>query len=294
MPIQKENSTFNSLRLIEDTRLLDETPFFSILVRMKNEEKMLPYFIKSLLSQITNYKFELIFLDSGSEDKSIDIVTEKCHDYLLYGIDPIDFSFSKTCNFLVECARAPNCILLSAHVEIIGNDFLQRLGEGIENGIECGYFRQVVNHNNGYSLYDVLTLNKSFPEHTEPVVFTATDKKGLRFSNAGSFFKTSLVDETTFPDVVASEDFLWASSVIDKNHQVYYIPTLVIAHSHNERLADITKRVNINKRSLYGDKPMYLKGIVLFIALFVMLLFMGTGLKRSLAYALAHAKGYLK
>ncbi|APG18790.1 hypothetical protein A3780_14915 [Kosakonia radicincitans] len=291
---QKEKTSFDSLRLVKDVRGFDEAPFFSILVRMKNEEKMLPHFIKSLSAQVTNYTYELIFLDSESKDDSIEIVMENCENFVIYSINANEFSFSKTCNFLVESARAPNCILLSAHIEIIGNDFLQRLGDAIEKGSECGYFRQVVNHNNGYSLYDVLTLNKSFPERRDARVFSVTDKKGLRFSNAGSFFKTRLAIETTFPDVAASEDFLWASSIIDKNHLVHYVPSLTIAHSHNESLEDITKRVNINKRVLYGDKPAYKKSFMMFMALFLMLLFSGSGLRKSCAYALAHAKGYLK
>lgn len=291
---QKEKTSFNSLCLVKDARCLNEVPFFSILVRMKNEEEMLPHFIKSLFAQVTAYNFELIFLDSESKDESINIVMASCENFVIYTINASEFSFSKTCNFLVECARAPNCILLSAHVEIIGNNFLQRLGEEIEKGIECGYFRQIVNHNNGYSLYDVLTLNKNFPESKDAKVFSVTDRKGLRFSNAGSFFKTSLAIETVFPDVPASEDFLWASSVIDKNHHVYYIPTLAIAHSHNESLDDITKRVNINKRALYGNKRVYKKSLIMFMVLFLMLLFSGAGLKKSYAYASAHAKGYLK
>ncbi|SCB95301.1 glycosyltransferase [Kosakonia oryziphila] len=291
---QKEKTWFDSLRVVKDVRNLDETPFFSILVRMKNEEKMLPHFIKSLSAQLTSYNYELIFLDSESKDNSVEIVMENCKNFIIYAINANEFSFSKTCNFLVECARAPNCILLSAHIEMIGDDFLQRLGEEIEKGSECGYFRQVVNHNNGYSLYDVLTLNKSFPARKETKIFSMADKIGLRFSNAGSFFKTNLAIETAFPDVAASEDFLWAISVIDKNHHVHYIPSLTIAHSHNESLKDITKRVNINKRVLYGDKPAYKKSFIMFVVLFLMLLFSGSGLKKSCAYASAHAKGYLK
>lgn len=294
MQMQKNNITFNSLHLIKDARYLDATPFFSILVRMKNEEKMLPHFIKSLYSQMAGYSFELIILDSGSNDNSLDIVMDNCHNYLLYGINPDEFSFSKTCNFLVSHARGQYCILLSAHIEMTSNDFLKRLGDYIINGAECGYFRQVVNHHNGYSLYDVITLNKSFPAQQEVQVFSEENSRGLRFSNAGSFFKTSLAIETKFPEVIASEDFLWASNIIKKNHIVYYIPTLIIAHSHNENLEDITKRVNINKRALYGDKAVYSKCVLMFIALFIMLLFSNFGAKKSFLYALAHAKGYLK
>lgn len=294
MQLQRGKTVFKTLRLLKDSRDENKKPFFSILVRMKNEEKMLPFFLNSLTSQITDYSFEIVFLDSGSVDTSINIVSKQNIDYVLYSIDCSEFSFSKTCNFLVEHARAPYCIFLSAHVELIGNNFLQQLGGYIENGLKCGYFRQVVNHNNGYSLYDVLTLNKSFPEGTDPLVFEHQKYKKLRYSNAGSFFETRIALETPFPDVIASEDYLWGVNIIKEGLKVYYLPMLHISHSHNEKYNDITKRVKINKLALFGDKLILKKAIVNFVGLFVMLLVSGYNVELSYKFALAHAKGYLK
>lgn len=294
MQLQRNKTLFNSLKLIKDKRSDEQKPFFSILVRMKNEERMLPFFLKSLRSQVTNYSYEIIFLDSGSTDASTEIVNKLDSSYVLYSIDSVEFSFSKTCNFLVEQSRSPYCIFLSAHVELIGDDFLQRLGEKIEGGARCGYFRQVVNHNNGYSLYDVLTLNKGFPEGMVPHIFEEKKCCNLRYSNAGSFFDTRIALETPFPDVIASEDYLWAIGILKKGFQIHYLPMLHIAHSHNETFNDITKRVKINRLALYGDKFVLKKLIVNFVGLFVMLAMSGYGFRKSYDFALAHAKGYLK
>lgn len=294
MLAQKKNTIFNSLQVIKDSRNLDKVPFFSILVRMKNEQKMLPYFLKSVMSQVTDYPYEIIFMDSGSQDETINIVNECNSDYLLYSINSDEFSFSKTCNFLVEKARAPYCILLSAHIELIGNDFLQRLGDFIINGSECGYFRQLVNHNNGYSLYDVLSLNKSFPNGHDYKIFTINDYKKLRFSNAGSFFKKEFAVDRPFPNVIASEDYLWAVSRLKEGVNIYYLPMLEIAHSHNESFESITKRVRINKIAMFGDNILFKKIVLNFFGIFLMLSAAGCSISKAFGYALAHAKGYWK
>ena len=294
MMLDNGKTMFKSLNLIRDERDNSVVPFFSILVRMKNEEHMLPFFLNSLHSQITDYSYEVIFLDSGSDDESINIIRKIKSNYLLYSIDSSEFSFSKTCNFLVEQSRSPYCIFLSAHVELIGNDFLQRLGDVITSGKVCGYFRQIVNHNNGYSLYDVLTLNKNFPEGSVSHFSNQENVRKLRFSNAGSFFETSMAIEIPFPDVLASEDYLWATNIIKNKGIVHYLPMLKIAHSHNETFCEITKRVRINKVALFGSGIIIWKAIINFTGLFIMLFLSGCNLKASFNYAVAHAKGYLK
>lgn len=286
---------FSSLKLIH-SRVNDTKPEISILVRMKNESLMLPYFLNSLDRQSFTGNYEVIFLDSGSTDLTISFVKNWKGNFKLYSIDAEEFSFSKSCNFLVECARADICIFLSAHVEIIDMNFLDTVFSYDKKlNFSGGYFRQVVNHNNGYSLYDVISLNKSFPrvDGVEYKAFNRSDRKSIHFSNAASVVKKQIAIKYPFPNVIASEDALWANTILNEGYEIYYFNNMLIAHSHDESYAQITKRVKINKTARYGDSAMYLSAFTKFIGVLISLLAAGEQAKTALNTAIAHAKGYL-
>ncbi|WP_323660171.1 glycosyltransferase family 2 protein [Pectobacterium versatile] len=287
---------FTSLKEISRYQVISTKKYdVSILVRMKNEAENLPFFIESLKRQTAPLDYEVIFLDSGSDDRSIEICKESSIPHRIYSIDSSEFNFSTTCNLLTDYSQSDYCVLLSAHVEIIGRDFFQSLRNIISQNIDLAYFRQVVNHNCGYNMYEAINLKRRFPSLSEsPLLkYTRDHRKGHSFSNAASMYKRAIAIKTPFPAVMASEDFLWAESVISLGHILHYIPDIIIAHSHNESYEKITARVKINKISRYGMKPKPIHAAIKFTLIISCLLMSGENIKVAYNTAKSHAKGYI-
>ena len=69
----------------------------SIIIRTFNEEKYLNELLSSINTQdCDNYKTEVIIVDSGSTDKTIEIATQ--HNARITYIDKNEFTFGKSLN----------------------------------------------------------------------------------------------------------------------------------------------------------------------------------------------------
>ncbi len=89
----------------------------SIIIRTKNEEKWIGENLKRLSEQTYN-NFEIIVVDSGSTDKTLETVEsfKNVLDIKIFKIKPDDFSYPFALNFGVAQSRAEKYIvLLSGH-----------------------------------------------------------------------------------------------------------------------------------------------------------------------------------
>ena len=69
----------------------------SIVIPTKNGGSLLEEVLKSIFSQKTEYTYEVICVDSGSTDDSIEIIRK--YDVALYEIKPSEFGHGKTRNY---------------------------------------------------------------------------------------------------------------------------------------------------------------------------------------------------
>ncbi len=85
----------------------------SIIIRTKNEEKWLGKVLEKLSEQ-TYKDFEIIIIDSGSTDKTLEIA--KKFNTKIFQIKPEDFSYPYAINYGCERAQATKYfVILSAH-----------------------------------------------------------------------------------------------------------------------------------------------------------------------------------
>lgn len=88
-------------------------PETAIIIRTKNEEKWIGECLRRLARQ-TYRDFEIVVVDSGSTDRTLQIVGQS--DTRLFRIPPKDFSYPYALNYGCERARATKyLVMLSAH-----------------------------------------------------------------------------------------------------------------------------------------------------------------------------------
>jgi GT2 family glycosyltransferase len=271
-------------------------PRIAIAVRLKNERKFLPALIASLQGQTVRHDCELVFLDSGSTDGSIDYL----RDYAdrIYAIAPSEFQFGRSCNQIVSQCVAPFVVLLSAHVIVTEPDALEVAVTALERNAALGavYLRQKTDGvpNQDFSNYESLFLKKRFPVSNLDMTAESMPP-AAPVSNAAAVIRRSVWEGTPFPEVQASEDVLWARTIVQQGLAVRYLGERSIVHNHSETADQIYRRVRMNKIAQNGTRPQYRKALLYFAGIFGALLYVErASLSTSFHYAKAHATAYIK
>ena len=261
----------------------------SFLIRVKNEGVNLKRCIDSIHGLKLESAYEIIILDSGSTDSSLDLIDRRYTS--IYSIAAKDFQFGSSCNCISKYASGSVYVFLSGHVYFTDNESFRECANVIKHDpMSAGYFRQVPNLVIGANKYEEAFLNHHYPGDRS----NHRSCSGPRgFSNAGSIIHRNAILDNVFPDVIASEDIIWARQHLKMGRKLYYFPGCSIAHSHNESAEKLKKRVSINVKAQYGNSIMIGRSVYIFLGVFVKMLSIGSPLKECLKYSLAHSTAYI-
>lgn len=238
-----------------------------IVVRIKDEEKNLHRFYNSLKIQ-KNINFNIIILDSGSRDKSIDIV-RLWDNTSLFLVDEENFNFGESLNFLFSKCKSKYIFSFSAHVyfddEYLLYDIIKYL-----NGSNCvaGYIRQCPNIYTGCSCVEKAFLRRNFKKSHTPEIFKKSTKK-IYFSNAASIYDRKFWQKNKFDSIHGSEDQVWAKRVLDRENIIVYFGNKHVYHSHNEEPSKFYERLLLNYRQQFSFSKIKKNPYYVFIKYFL-------------------------
>ncbi|SDT22769.1 Glycosyltransferase involved in cell wall bisynthesis [Mucilaginibacter mallensis] len=285
---------YRSLSLIKrqlNTSLKYNQPKIAIGVRVKNEISAIKSFWESIKKQTYFEHLELLFIDSGSTDGTLEFLKElNCN---LYTISPSEFSFGDTCNLVLELTESEYVCFFSGHVILESDKLIETVVNYIKtNPPISGYFRQVPNYVVGCSIYDKTFLKYRYKSYNNvPLPILATPQNNS-FSNAASLVYRGHWSTVNFEEVGASEDYFWSTKIMQTGGEIYYFHMLNVKHSHNETLNDVYKRVKINAKERYPNGVNLFKLIVIFCKVFFALFFNSYKFLSAVKYANAHTKAY--
>lgn len=194
----------------------------SIIIRTKDEEGNIGQVLKTIFSQDIENKFEVIIVDSGSSDRTLDIASQ--YNVKIVNIPASKFSYGYSLNYGIQNSSGEIICCLSAHCIPYNNNWLSELIKPIkEGGAHAVFGRQVPV--NGINPFEEVSLNKHFPEDEVKV-------GRIPFSNANCAFLRVMWDEVRFDEIIPSwEDYLWY--LLTKDRFVFrYTPSASVYHSH--------------------------------------------------------------
>ena len=114
----------------------------SIVILTKDAGSQFRDLLKAILSQNTKYKFEVIVVDSGSNDETLKIAKE--FKTKLFKIPPEEFGHGKTRNYGAKLAKGNFLVFLTHDALPSGNDWLdQLLAPFSEDQVVGIYARQI-------------------------------------------------------------------------------------------------------------------------------------------------------
>ncbi|OKH33589.1 hypothetical protein NIES2119_22840 [[Phormidium ambiguum] IAM M-71] len=103
----------------------------TIIIPTKNGSEFIGQVLASIFGQKTHYTYEVIIIDSGSIDNTLDIV--KNYKVRLYQINPEDFSHSKTRNYGASLSQAEKYLIFLNQDAIPTDDrWLENMVKSIE------------------------------------------------------------------------------------------------------------------------------------------------------------------
>lgn len=210
------------------------SPETSIILRTFNEERYVPGLLEAVSNQ--QYQdFEIVNVDSGSYDKTLEIVRE--HGAVVTQIESRDFTFGYSLNVGIEAARGQFMVIVSAHTEPVDDTWLGKLVEplrDIKNAMVYG--RQLGVDSSKFG--EIRDLRRTFGNERkvlEPPNFFA--------NNANSAIRRDLWIEHPFdPDLTGQEDIEWAKYWMEKGYGVVYEPDAPIYHIHHESWRQVRHR----------------------------------------------------
>ena len=221
----------------------------SIIIRAYNEEKHVEKLLQGIKNQKTSFGYQVILVDSGSTDNTIDIAQR--YGAEVVRITPSEFSFGCSLNKGIKKAGGDYCIFISAHCYPVNERWLEKLILPFaDESIALVYGKQRGNQFTKYSEQQI--FKKWFPE-------SDSGKQDSPFcNNANAAIRKSLWEKYRYNETLTGlEDIDWAKNAISQGYSIYYASEAVVIHVHNETFLQLYRRYEreaIAMRSIYPQE----------------------------------------
>jgi rhamnosyltransferase len=188
--------------------------------------------------------FEVIVIDSGSKDGSIEAVPTGDPRFRLIEIEPSSFGHGKTRNFGIRQARGEFCAFLTHDAAPADRSWLRELVRPlIEDEQVAGVFGRHIAYEDAtpfvaWELERHFATFKNRPKVWIEDRHAYANDQSLRqvfhfYSDNSSCLRKSVWERHPYPEVDFAEDQLWAKQVIEAGFRKAFAWNSVVHHSHN-------------------------------------------------------------
>ena len=207
----------------------------SIIVRTYNESRHLPELLEGIRSQvIPNASYEIIVVDSGSTDGTIEIAEKfSCR---VERIPKETFSFGGSLNIGGRFAAGSVLVMISGHCVPIDDAWLAKLVAPLADGrVSITYGCQRGDGSSRFS--ECRIFEKYFPSSS------VIPQRGFFCNNANSAVLRSVWEEYRFDESLTGlEDMHLAKRIVRDGLEVGYVSDAVVYHRHDETWSRIRSR----------------------------------------------------
>lgn len=195
----------------------------SVVIRARNEA----FWLESCLFAIScqDYpRFEVILVDNGSTDATLDIARQ--YGCVIVPLGEGSFNYSKALNMGIAAGDGPFVTMVSAHCVPVDDQWLARLAMHFsEENVAAVYGRQEPlpdsNPTDKRDLWTTFGEDRKF------------QKRDYFFHNANSMIRRDLWSRIPFNERIHGvEDRDWAKKVQRQGYQIVYEPTARVFHHH--------------------------------------------------------------
>lgn len=219
----------------------------SIIVRTYNEEEYISALILAIHSQNYSGEVEVIVVDSGSVDKTVELASVH-KNVFVYSIPKESFSYGYALNYGLRQARGSIAVSISAHCLPVDNNWLAELISPLSDlSVGVVYGRQIGTPISRVS--ETRIFKKTFPKHQKKIdrVFN---------HNANSAFRMDVWRQCQFDEkLIGLEDQDYALKISKNKLKCVYVPQACVLHFHRETNEKVFNRYYRETVSLIKLEP---------------------------------------
>jgi rhamnosyltransferase len=221
----------------------DRDILVSIILLTKNGEPHVRSVFEGLYRQRTIDQAEVLVIDSGSTDATLDIVA--AYPVALTRIRPEEFGHGRTRNLGARLARGRFLVYLPQDATPVGPDWLQTLLAPFEDPRIAGVYGRQVPRPEASAMERFFLLQTYSSQYEVRAIERPGDSCLARcfFSTVGGAIRAALWRDYPFDEsVIMSEDQAWSRDVMLGGHAIAYQPAAELLHSHDYDVAGIFRR----------------------------------------------------
>ncbi|HRR30179.1 MAG TPA: glycosyltransferase [Candidatus Sumerlaeia bacterium] len=207
----------------------------SIVLRVKNEARMLHDVLQGVERQNYRGDMDVVVVDSGSTDGTLEIA--RAHNCRIFCIKPEDFSWGYALNLGAEKSTGDFIAYLSGHCVPVDEFWLENLLAPFEDASVGGVYSRHV---------PIVEIDPFEAIELEYFWFPAGSGEPTEsdaFSNASSALRRSTWESVKFDEkLLMVEDGDWANRARAAGWKIIYQPRSKVYHSHPPRVENIYRR----------------------------------------------------
>ena len=226
----------------------------SVIIPAKNPGAIFHRVLDHILAQEAPWPFEVIVIDSGSADGTVEYARSK-PGVTVIGIPPQAFAHGRTRNLGISRGCGEFMVLVTADALPTDNRWLTNLVGAVEQhpSIAGAFGRHIAYpHASPFTKRDIEDHFAGFVGYPQ-IVNQYTDRQryasdvGWRqflhfYSDNNSCLRRSVWERIPYPDVDFAEDQIWAQQVIAAGWSRAYAQDAVVYHSHDYTVIDSLRR----------------------------------------------------
>lgn len=235
----------------------------SVLIPVKNGGALLGEVLDAVLAQQAPWPFEVIVIDSGSRDGSVECARQR--SVRVECIPSSEFGHGRTRNQLASLSSGEFLVYITQDAKPADAHWLRHLVEGCDSAPDvAGAFgphrahpgarhvtqRELSEHFAGFGD----TLSRVRMEDRERFEREAGYRQWLHFfSNNNSCLRRSVWQQLPFPEVMFAEDQTWMLAAIKAGYAKAFVPEAAVYHSHDFGVWETLQRNFDEARSFQRD-----------------------------------------
>ena len=242
------------------------SPIVSVVIPTKNGRSTIEPCVEGILSQTLASRLEVIVIDSGSTDGTLEVL--KRYPVRVHRIPPDEFNHGDARNLGADLARGDLVALTVQDARPADAQWLERLSRHFVDprvaGV-CG--QQIVPHE---SDKNPLQWFRPYDEPAPQKICFASVDEFERLSPAGkmalcgwdnvtAMYRRSVLQELPFQHVGFAEDLIWAKDALLGGHTLVYDYSARVYHYHEENFAFRFRReftILYHRYRHFNDLPM--------------------------------------
>jgi rhamnosyltransferase len=225
----------------------------SVVIPVKDGGDTLDPLLSQLFRQELACEFEVVIVDSGSRDDSLEIASR--YPARLVEVPPTAFDHGLTRNLGIRESKGELVALLTQDAVPTGSGFLAALVQAFEDPAVGGVYGRQIPRDDA----DVVTrrnLESWLTGRDAPALSRLGDETWAEltpvqryelciFDNVCSALRRSLWEEVPFPATPFGEDIWWGREVVMRGWSIGFVPDAAVVHSHRRWVGEEFRRTRM-------------------------------------------------